>query len=230
MLVASDRTLGGVSKTINAIDAAIDVLVYDMQNAQTVGYKATVAHFHGVEDPGLLLDMTQGSMEATGSPLDVAISGPGFFAVRRGSESFFTRAGNFTVNSQGNFVLAIGDGYSLVPPITLPTNATNVTVGTDGTVKYVKSGATVKTTAGQIKTAVFPSPQSLNHVEGSLYTESPASGAPVTTIPGQDGSALLLAGFLEQSNVELLHDRVRLERLKEWRAELIRAMDSHRVN
>jgi flagellar basal-body rod protein FlgG len=220
---------------LRALSTRIDVIANNLANAETTAFKGQRANFEDlyyqvIKQPGTTdasndispagifvglgtklsntqLDLSQGSMEATGNPLDTAISGPGFFPVKvlpsLGQNGVgYTRAGSFTVNGQGNLVIGIGDGYQLVPPITLPTTATNISVGTDGTVQYVKAGATVKSTAGQIKLAVFPNPQGVNLLGGSLYTESLASGPPVITVPGQNGAAQLLSGFLESSNVD----------------------------
>ena len=199
----------------------------NLANAETMGFKGQRANFEDLyyqemKQPGTTdsansvspagifvglgtklsntqLDFTQGSLENTGGPLDVAIQGNGFFPVKilpSLGGTGYTRAGNFTLNNAGNLVLAIGDGYQLVPPISLPTNATNISIGTDGTVQYVKAGGTAKVIAGQIKLATFPNQQGVNLLGGSIYTESPASGPPVTTFPGQNGSGHILGGYL----------------------------------
>ena len=104
----------------------------------------------------------------------------------------------------------IGNGYQLVPPITVPTNATNISIGTDGTVQYTKAGATTKTTAGQIKLAMFPNPEGLNILGGSIYTESEASGPATSSVPGNDGTGQVLSGFVESSNVDPVTELVTL--------------------
>jgi flagellar basal-body rod protein FlgG len=159
------------------------------------------------------LNLTQGSMQNTGGNLDVGIQGSGFFAVKvldaLGGLGY-TRAGNFTVNNQGDLVIAIGDGYKLIPPITLPTTATQVSIGTDGTVQYVPAGKTTKQTAGIIQLAMFPNPQGLNLLGGSIYTPTEASGPAVVTTPGLGGTGQLLSGYLEQSNVDPVTELVTL--------------------
>jgi len=228
---------------LKALSARIDVIANNLANAETTAFKGQRANFEDLyyqvlKQPGTTdsandispagifvglgtklsntqIDLTQGSMEATGNPLDVAISGTGFFPVKvlpsLGQNGVgYTRAGAFTVNGQGNLVIGIGDGYQLIPPITVPTNATSISIGTDGTVQYVRAGATAKQTAGQIKLAMFPNPQGVNLLGGNLYTETPASGQPVVSIPGQNGTALLLSGFLESSNVDPVKELVTL--------------------
>jgi flagellar basal-body rod protein FlgG len=159
------------------------------------------------------LDLTQGSLQQTTNPLDLGIQGSGFFAVKILDSlggTGYTRAGNFTINNAGNLVLGLGNGYQLVPPVTLPTNATNVSINTDGTVQYVKAGSQTKTTAGQIKLAMFPNPQGLNILGGSLYTQTDASGPATISVPGLDGTGQILSGFTEASNVDPVKELVAL--------------------
>ncbi|HWE04349.1 MAG TPA: flagellar basal-body rod protein FlgG [Tepidisphaeraceae bacterium] len=226
---------------LKALSTRIDVIANNLANAETTAFKGQRCNFEDLyyqemRQPGTTdsansispsgifvglgarlsnteLDLTQGSMEATGNPLDLAIQGNGFFAVKildsLGSTGY-SRAGNFIVNSTGQLVLGLGDGYTLVPPITIPTNATNVSIGTDGTVQYIKSGATVKSTAGQIKLAMFPNPQGLNLLGGSLYAATEASGLATIAAPGIDGTGILLSGNLESSNVDPVKELVTL--------------------
>jgi flagellar basal-body rod protein FlgG len=151
------------------------------------------------------LDLGQGSMESTNNPLDVGIQGNGFFALKILDSlggTGYSRNGNFAVNSKGELVLNIGDGYRLIPPITIPLNALNVSIGTDGTVSYQRAGSTVKATAGQILLTQFPNPQGLNLLGGSLYAPTASSGPAVASAPGVNGAGQLLNGFLEASNVD----------------------------
>jgi len=228
-LLASDRATGDVAKSVSAIDSAIDVVVQNLQNADTIGFKESSAR---VSEGSLQisLDMSQGAMEATGNPLDVAISGDGFFAVKMPIQNQigYTRCGSFVVNGIGGLIASIGDGCQLVPPITLPTNATNVSIGTDGTVQYVKAGSTVKSTAGQIKLVRFPNPHDLSLFHQGVYMETPGSGPAITTVPGENATGLLLSGFLENSNVEIFRERVRLRFLTEWRSALSRALEQRK--
>ncbi len=159
------------------------------------------------------LDLTQGALENTGRPLDVGIQGDGFFPVKVLDSlggTGYTRNGNFYLNPKGELVLGMGDGYKLVPPITLPPTATNVSIGLDGTIQYSPSGSTTKTTAGQLKITLFPNPQGLKLLGGSIYVPTEASGAPLNTTPGKDGSGETLSGFLESSNVDPVKELVTL--------------------
>ena len=121
------------------------------------------------------LDLTQGSMENTGNALDVGISGNGFFKVKIlptvGDGTGYTRNGSFFINNQNQLTLGMGDGYTLTPPITIPTGATNIAISGDGTISYTPQGGTTKQTAGQLQLYQFVNPQGLNLMGSSIYTQ-----------------------------------------------------------
>jgi flagellar basal-body rod protein FlgG len=158
------------------------------------------------------LDMSEGSMENTGNQLDLGISGNGFFRVKIlntiGDGTGYTRNGSFFLNSQGQLTLGIGDGYTLIPPITIPTGATDISFGQDGKVQYTPQGGTTKATAGQIQLFQFVNPQGLNLLGGSIYTANDASGGALPSKPGENGAGTLLQGFLEESNVDPVKELV----------------------
>jgi flagellar basal-body rod protein FlgG len=152
------------------------------------------------------LDLTQGSMQNTNRDLDIGIQGTGFFRVQvlstLGDGTAYTRNGNFFINDQGQMVVGMGDGYKLVPPITIPTGITNITISQDGIVTGMKPGAAVSTQIGQIQLTQFVNPQGLNQLGGSLFQETQASGPHVDSKPGEAGSGQLLQNYLEASNVD----------------------------
>jgi flagellar basal-body rod protein FlgG len=159
------------------------------------------------------LDMEQGSLENTSRPLDVGIQGNGFFAVKVLDSlggTGYTRNGNFFVNQKGELVLGMGDGYRLIPPITVPTNYTDISIGQDGTVQIVKAGTNTKTNVGQLKLTQFPNPQGLQLLGGSVYVPTDASGPALVSAPGQDGAGTVLGGYLEASNVDPVKELVTL--------------------
>src|SRR5436190_7187893 len=129
------------------------------------------------------LDLEQGSMESTGRPLDVGIQGNGFFRVKIldtiGDGTGYTRNGNFFVNDKGELVLGMGDGFKLVPPVTIPTGTTDITISTDGTISVIKAGQLAKTNVGQLHLTQFVNAQGLSLLGGSIYTETEASGPPI---------------------------------------------------
>ncbi len=160
------------------------------------------------------LDTEQGSMENTGRDLDVAISGNGFFKVKIlstvGDGTGYTRNGNFFTNKDGELVLGMGDGYKLIPPITVPPGSTDISISQDGNVTYTQPGGTKKASAGQLQITQFVNPQGLKLLGGSIYTETDASGAPLESKPGENGAGQILQGFLEGSNVDPVKELVTL--------------------
>src|SRR5438105_2854297 len=105
------------------------------------------------------LDLEQGSLESTNRQLDVGIQGQGFFKIKImdsvGNGIGYTRNGNFFVNSKGELVLGMGDGYKLIPPIVIPPQTTDISIATDGTVSVIKANSTTKTTVGNLKLTQF---------------------------------------------------------------------------
>ena len=168
----------------------------------------------GVKVSNTQLDLEQGSLENTGRPLDVGIQGDGFFRVKImdtiADGTAYTRNGNFFVNNEGELVLGIGDGYKLIPPITIPINSTDVTISQDGNIQVLVAGQNTPINAGQLQLSQFVNPNGLKLLGGSLYTETEASGAPSTTIPGEEGAGMILQGFLEASNVDPVKELVTL--------------------
>jgi flagellar basal-body rod protein FlgG len=168
----------------------------------------------GVRISNTQLDLEQGSLENTGRPLDIGIEGQGFLKVKimdsMGDGYGYTRNGNFFQNRDGDLVLGMGDGYKLVPPINIPKDATEISISQTGIVEYTKAGANTKTTAGQIKLCQFVNPQGLKLLGGSIYMETPASGAPIESNPTENGSGLILQTYLEGSNVDPVKELVTL--------------------
>ena len=160
------------------------------------------------------LDLSEGSMENTGNNLDVGIQGNGFFKVKIlstiGDGTGYTRNGSFFINNQGQLTLDMGDGYTLIPPITIPPGATNISISQSGQVQYTPTGSTRQATAGQFQVYNFVNPQGLNLLGGSIYTETDASGAALQSTPGNNGTGTLMSGFLEESNVDPVKELVEL--------------------
>ena len=151
---------------------------------------------------------TQGNFSSTGNPLDLAIQGLGFFQVTMpDGQIAYTRSGAFHLDSTGNIVTA--NGNQLQPSITIPANATTVTIGSDGTVSITQSGQTAASQVGSIQLAMFQNPGGLNSVGNNLYLATTASGDPIVGAPGSaDGLGTLQQGMLEQSNVDVVSEFV----------------------
>jgi flagellar basal-body rod protein FlgG len=171
---------------------------------------------------------TQGSMNQTGNPLDMAIQGSGFFQVQQPSGTLaYTRAGSFQLNQTGNVVDINGD--ALQPQITLPVTAQNITIAQDGTVSYTIAGQTATQKAGQIQLATFQNPGGLNSVGNNLYLPTDASGEPQVGVPGgAEGLGTLMQGYTEQSNVDVVGAFVALiqsQRAYEANSRVVKAAD-----
>ena len=186
----------------------------------------------GTRVSGTELDFTQGSPVQTNNALDVMIQGQGFFRVKtqpnQGDGFGYTRTGAFFVNSQGNLVLNSTNGYLLDPPIQIPQNAQNISIGNDGRVYYNQPGSTTPQQAGQIQIANFWNPQGLTQIGGNLYQVTPASGAAVLDNPGNQNLGTLQSGALEASNVDPVKELVSLittQRVFEMNSQSIQAAD-----
>jgi flagellar basal-body rod protein FlgG len=238
-----------------AQQTVIDVIANDLANANTPGYKRVRADFHdlpyevlaqpGVTSPGGAAVPTgvqiglgariagtdrlflQGSLVQTGNPLDVAIQGDGFLQVTLPDGTIgYTRDGSLRVNGQGQLVTV--DGYLVQPAITIPQNATAVTIGPDGTVSVQVAGQQAPQQVGQIQLARFVNPAGLQAIGHNLFTPTQASGAPIVAAPGQQGAGTLQQGFLEQSNVSIVDEMVALigaERAYEAMSKVVQATD-----
>jgi flagellar hook protein FlgE len=144
--------------------------------------------------------MTQGNLQSTGKPTDLAIQGDGYFQLSDGTTTSYTRDGNFNVDSAGNIVHA-PTGLKLVPAVTVPAGATNLNIAQNGQVTWT-IGSTV--TAGPIITmANFANPAGLTRTGNNLYLQSANSGTAAVNNPGTNGLGTINAGFLEMSNVDL---------------------------
>lgn len=150
---------------------------------------------------------TQGNLSQTGDQLDLAIQGRGFFEVLTPDGTLaYTRDGSFQLDSQGQMVTATG--YVLQPGLTVPQNATEVTVGQDGTVTASIAGTTIPTQLGVIGLADFVNPAGLQSKGANLYQETASSGAPTQGTAGIDGLGDLIQGAVETSNVNVVEELV----------------------
>ena len=186
----------------------------------------------GVRVAGTQLDFQQGPLVTTGNPLDIAIDGDGFFRVQV-DESIsadgvaYTRAGNFTVDADGELVLAFS-GSKLDPPITVPEGTTGIDITTDGVVWARFENEGDLTELGQIELANFINPEGLIQLGGNLMAASQASGPEITATPGTAGIGTVQNGFLEGSNVDPtveLVELIRTQRAFEMNSQVIRAAD-----
>ncbi len=141
--------------------------------------------------------------------MDIAIEGPGFFQITTpDGELAYTRAGAFKKDSEGRIVTS--DGYPLDPEITIPEDATQVSIGKDGTVMAFLDGETEGQEIGDIELVRFSNPAGLKSIGQNLHLETPTSGQPIQGIPGEDGFGTLAQHYLEDSNVSVMREMVNM--------------------
>ncbi|MEQ8326999.1 MAG: flagellar basal-body rod protein FlgG [Parvibaculum sp.] len=181
----------------------------------------------GVKTGSVYRVMTQGNMDNTENKLDVAIQGRGYFRVEMPSgEDAYTRAGSFQISAEGQLVTA--DGYTLAPGITIPPEATDITISRDGQVQVAIPGQTAPQIVGQMELAGFANDAGLDPLGSNLFAETPASGAPTLGTPTAAGLGSVLQGFLETSNVNAVSEITSLitaQRAYEMNAKVITASD-----
>jgi flagellar hook protein FlgE len=154
----------------------------------------------GVQTGSIDSLMTQGNLQSTNKPTDVAIQGDGFFAVTDGTNTLYTRDGNFTLDSAGKLIHA-ATGMTVVPAVTVPAGATNFTIAQNGQVSWTV-GSTVQ--AGPVLTLTnFTNPGGLTRTGNNLFAVSNNSGPATPGTPGTNGLGTVQVGFLEMSNVDL---------------------------
>lgn len=169
----------------------------------------------------------QGSLTATDNPFDLAIQGEGFFQVRTPSgETAYTRDGTFQLNANGEIVTH--DGYVVLPGVTVPADAIDVTINQSGEVLAKIDGQVNLQNVGQLQTATFPNAAGLQAIGSNLFLESAASGSPSTGTPSSSGYGSVLQGFLETSNVNAVEEITNLisaQRAYEMNSKVIQAAD-----
>jgi len=250
------RALYSAASGMKAEETNIDNIANNLANANTVGYKMRRAQFQDLMyqsmvqpgtasgqqtlvPTGLQLGLgtrtasneivfTQGAFTQTENPLDLVIQGRGFFQVRQPSgELAYTRCGQFHTDKDGNIVTS--DGSPLEPQITIPRDAQQVSVASDGTVSYTLPNQTAAQQAGQIQIANFQNPAGLNSIGRNLYMPTDASGDPAVGVPGgQDGQGTLLQGYVEQSNVSIVDEfiaMIQAQRGYEANSKVVQAAD-----
>jgi flagellar basal-body rod protein FlgG len=249
------KALNTAATGMVAQQTQIDVTANNMANVNTVGFRRARAEFEdllyqtvrapggstgdgGTLPTGVQVGQgtrvvstehlhTQGSLQQTGNALDLAIEGSGFFqVVRPNGEVAYTRAGNLKVDAEGRLITV--DGNAIEPAITIPTDATSVTVSPDGTVSVTTPGQTDAQEVGQIQLAGFANPAGLSAMGRSLFVATSASGEPLVAAPGEEGVGTLTQGFLEGSNVEVVNEMIDLissQRAYEINHRVIQAAD-----
>ncbi len=227
-----------ISKTgLDAQQTQMDVVANNLANVSTNGFKRSRAVFEdllyqNIRQPGAQSSSqtqlpsglqigtgvrpvaaerihTQGNLQQTGNKLDAAIQGSGFFPVLMPDGSTgYTRDGSFQTDGQGQLVTS--SGYVIQPALTIPANASSVTIGSDGVVSVTQPGSVAPVQVGQLQLATFVNPAGLQSNGQNLYLESASSGAPSLANPGTNGNGTLVQGYVETSNVNVVEELVNM--------------------
>jgi len=227
-----------ISKTgLEAQQTQMDVVSNNLANVSTTGFKRSRAVFEdllyqNLRQPGAQSSQqtqvpsglqigtgvrpvaaerihTQGNLQQTSNKLDMAIQGSGFFQVLMpDGTTAYTRDGSFQTDNQGQLVTS--NGYVVQPAMTIPANATTVTVGMDGVVTITQAGVAAPVQVGSMQLATFINPAGLESMGQNLYLESASSGTPSTNVPGTNGTGSISQGYVETSNVNVVEELVNM--------------------
>ena len=227
--IANLRTTGYKKQT-----AAFEDLIY--QHIRRVGAQASdqgtilpvgIDLGGGVKTVGTPRSMTQGTLSQTGNDLDIAITGEGFFKILQPDGTFqYTRDGTFEMDNQGRIVTMAGNPVQ--PTITIPNNASGITVNAQGQVSVTLAGSTTLTILGQIGLTRFINKAGLQPVGSNQFTDTPSSGAPQDGLANAEGYGSITQGSLEQANVDVvseMSDMIAAQRAYEMNAKVISAAD-----
>ena len=245
-----------VAKTgLSAQDMNLTTISNNLANVSTTGFKRDRAEFQdllyqvrrqpgaqstqdsqlpsglqlgtGVRIVGTQKNFTEGSLQTTDQPLDMAINGRGFFQVSMPDGTIaYTRDGTFHLNSDGQVVTA--NGFALEPAIVVPAETRTFTVGEDGTVSVTTANNAAPQVIGNLQTADFINPGGLQAVGNNLFMETAASGAPQNGTPGLNGLGTVMQQTLENSNVSTVEELVNMittQRAYEMNSKVISTAD-----
>jgi flagellar basal-body rod protein FlgG len=181
----------------------------------------------GVKTGGIYRINEQGNLSQTSNKYDLAIDGRGYFKIRMpNGEEAYTRAGAFQVSGKGELVTQ--EGYLVDPAISIPRDAIDVTISATGQVQVKVAGQTQIDTVGQLELTNFQNESGLESLGDNLLAQSPASGEPITSVPGDAGYGTLRQGFLETSNVNPVQEITNLitaQRAYEMNSKVIKTAD-----
>jgi flagellar basal-body rod protein FlgG len=227
-----------IAKTgLEAQQTNLDVISNNLANVSTNGFKRSRAVFEdllyqNVRQPGAQSSQqsnlpsglqigtgvrtvaterihTQGNPQLTSNSKDVMVNGAGFFPVLLpdGTQGY-TRDGSFQTDANGQLVTS--SGFVIQPAITIPANAEAITIGRDGVVSVKLPGTVAPTQVGSLQLANFINPAGLESRGENLYVETGASGNPNLNVPGTNGSGVLMQGYVESSNVNVVEEMVNM--------------------
>jgi len=250
------RALSIASTGMAAQQTNVETIANNLANMNTTGFKQQRAEFQdllyqniqtpgaqtsdqgtyapngiqlgaGVRTAAIYRITTQGDLQSTSNPYDVAIQGSGYFRIQQadGTDAY-TRSGNFSLSPQGQLITQ--DGLVVQPGIAIPQNTLSVQINAQGQVNATVAGNNTPQTVGQLELTRFPNEAGLNAIGNNLYLETPASGSPQAGVPGSTGYGTVQQGYLETSNVNSVDEITALitaQRAYEMNSKVISAAD-----
>ncbi len=250
------RALRTAASGMLAQQLNVEVISNNIANMNTVGFKRQRAEFQdllyqnvermgaqssaqgtvvptgiqvgsGVKAGSVYRITEQGSPSRTGNTFDVAIQGKGYFQITLPSgEIAYTRAGNFTVNGEGQLVT--DDGYLVEPAIAIPQEAVDVAISKTGQVQAILEGQPEPQVVGQLELATFFNEAGLEAIGDNLLLETAASGPANIAAPGEPGFGTVLQHYTEASNVDAVSEITALivaQRAYEMNSKVISTAD-----
>lgn len=250
------RALTTAATGMQAQQLNVEVISNNLANMNTTGFKRQRAEFQdllyqnvqqmgmdssdagtivptgvqvglGVQTASIYRITEQGALSNTGNPLDLAISGLGYFRVQMpdGSDGY-TRAGNFSTSPEGELVTT--DGFTVAPGIAIPNGVREISINDQGQVQALIDGQVDPQTLGQLELATFFNEAGLEARGDNIFLETAASGAANIGTPGSPGFGSIRQGFVETSNVNSVSEitaLIQAQRAYEMNARVITASD-----
>jgi flagellar basal-body rod protein FlgG len=234
----------------------VDVISNNIANMSTTAYRPRVAEFSdlmyqqyltpgtitsqvgtvvpagiqigtGVRPSTVSMEVTQGSLKETGSELDLAVDGAGFFEVTLPSgEPAYTRDGKFNRSADGEMVTM--DGFPLADGITIPNDARSISISRDGEVVAYFADQAAGQAIGALQLVRFVNEKGLEAIGDNMFRETAASGTPTQVVAGTEGTGFIRQGFIEESGVDVvkeISDLIEAQRGYELNSKVITASD-----
>ena len=255
------QALRTASTGMMAQELNVEVISNNIANMRTAGFKRQRAEFQDLlyqdlrrvgsqtSDQGTIVPsgvqigsgvmtaatpriMSQGTIQPTEKDLDLAVRGDGFFQIQLpDGGTGYTRAGSFERDASGTLVTQ--DGFTVQPGITIPENASGLTISADGAVQAFIGTGGAPQQLGQIQLARFVNQSGLQAIGDNMFVETASSGAPLAGNPGDEGFGSIQQGFIEMSNVNSvaeISDLIAAQRAYEMNARVVSAADEMMSN
>lgn len=250
------RALHIAAAGMSAQQMRVDTISNNLANMSTTGYNARRAEFAdlhyqqlarpgtinasdgtvlptgvqlglGVRPASVSIMLSQGSLAATGGDLDLAIEGDGYLEVTLpDGRAAYTRDGGLKRTGEG--LIVTSDGYPVAPEVTIPRDATSLSINSEGEVYAYFRDRVEPELLGQFTMANFTNAKGLEAIGSNLFLETPASGPAAVGTPGLDGLGILRQGYLEESSIDPVKeitDLIKAQRGYEMNSKVITASD-----